>query len=119
LEKHIASIFRVKKQGKQKPAEAEVKLSFFHRNEIELSACLMQVSCLSYFSILKMEAISSVEISAEFHRTTRCYSAQHPVLGSTVVRASKPDNICDSYRLGYKFPDRLRGFSHHFKGLQG
>jgi hypothetical protein len=38
-----------------------------------LAACLMMVSCLAYYSTLKIEAKCSSETAIYFHQTTRRY----------------------------------------------
>jgi hypothetical protein len=38
-----------------------------------LATCFMLVSCMAYFSTLKMEATCSSETPVDFQRTTRCY----------------------------------------------
>jgi hypothetical protein len=45
----------------------------FQRNGALLATCFMNVSCLTYSSSLKMEAIRSSETSVEFKRATRRY----------------------------------------------
>jgi hypothetical protein len=58
-EEHVASIFRVEEYAKQESCvKAGGKL----------------VSCLAYYSILKMEATCSSETSVDFQRTTRVYT---------------------------------------------
>jgi hypothetical protein len=44
-----------------------------HEVGSKLAACFMLVSCLTYSSTLKMDAICSSETCVEFHRTTRHY----------------------------------------------
>jgi hypothetical protein len=70
-EKHIASTFSVEKKAKE---ETSLK-------QVASRTSFMLVSCLAYFSNLKMEATCSSETSVDFQRTTRRYVPEDKALG--------------------------------------
>jgi hypothetical protein len=101
----FAEKYRLHIQG-QKLSQASTSRSRrksepLHRNEAQLSACFMLVSCLACSSTLKMAAICSWQTPVEFHRTTRRYNPQYRAFRSTAVRASKPDNIPVSWQASW------------------
>jgi hypothetical protein len=48
----------------------------FEENNTKLGICFTLVSCLIYYSTLKMEATYSAETSADFQRTTLRYNPE-------------------------------------------
>jgi hypothetical protein len=50
-----------------------------------LAACFMLVSCVTYSSTVKTEAICSFETSVHFHRSVRSYIADDTTLHNTEV----------------------------------
>jgi hypothetical protein len=64
--------------GEEAKEETSMKQDF-------LVAYLILVSCLAYFSILKMEATCSSEKSVYFQRTTRRYIPEYITLQSSQI----------------------------------
>jgi hypothetical protein len=51
-----------------------------NKKRVELATCFVLVFFFSYFSILKMEAMCSHEVSVGFRRTTWCYISEDRTL---------------------------------------
>lgn len=64
----------------------------------------MLVSCLAYYSILKMETIYSSERSVDFHPTTRLYVPGDRTLRSHGCESLRPNNLAAIFTNGRCFP---------------
>jgi hypothetical protein len=56
---------------------SNVYISIYKKLQVLFDACVLRVSCLSYFSTLKMEAVSSFKMSVNFYRTTGRYGPEY------------------------------------------